>query len=543
MQKVYNFVSAILVAIKVWFLGWFLKLPVYKRWVAVIGSIAIIALASQILPVSETVTESEVLPKKVELSLVSDLSNRATSVPLVGVVTSVSEATVRAESGGRLTRVYKKLGDRVSAGQVIAEFENSLERASVLQAEGAYDGSKAARDIAIINTQSTNININDTKTNSLNVINSTFATLDDMVRSKTDTAFTDPRTQTPRFKVLIPDSLLQSKIENQRVVIEKILVERFATNMTLTQDSDLISELQKIQNETQIIKNYFDDLGNAYVKALPDQNFSQSAIEANKAVVGANRSIISGTLSTISGSKVALQNAISAQEIAGRTTGDKNPNTASSDAQVKSARGGYLAALSRLEKTIVRSPISGTLNSFSIQTGDFVTPSAQVAIVSNNGALEILAYVTPDDAQRISVGSPVLIDSMIKGIVTRLAGAIDPVTKKIELSVGILNDNSGLINGVSVRLEISDSPSRTSYPLKGKVGMGPALIKIPLSAVKITPRGSYVFTLSASSTLVSLPVEIGSLLGEEVEIIKGLTGDMEIVKDARGLKEGDTVTK
>ena len=37
--------------------------------------------------------------------------------------------------------VYKKLGDYVNAGEVIAEFENSGERAQVLQAEGAYDAS------------------------------------------------------------------------------------------------------------------------------------------------------------------------------------------------------------------------------------------------------------------------------------------------------------------------------------------------------------------------------------------------------------------
>jgi multidrug efflux pump subunit AcrA (membrane-fusion protein) len=51
-----------------------------------------------------------------------------------------------------------------------------------------------------------------------------------------------------------------------------------------------------------------------------------------------------------------------------------------------------------------------------------------------------------------------------------------------------------------------------------------------------------VFTVDATSTLVSVPVELGTLLGEEVVIKTGLSPDMQIVKDARGLKAGEVVT-
>ena len=47
------------------------------------------------------------------------------------------------------------------AGQVIAEFENSGERASVLQAEGAYDAAKAARDLARINQGSATVSLSE----------------------------------------------------------------------------------------------------------------------------------------------------------------------------------------------------------------------------------------------------------------------------------------------------------------------------------------------------------------------------------------------
>jgi len=37
-------------------------------------------------------------------------------------------------------------------------------------------------------------------------------------------------------------------------------------------------------------------------------------------------------------------------------------------------------------------------------------------VVSNNGALEVVAYLTEDDAKRVNVGSKVMIDNSISGV-------------------------------------------------------------------------------------------------------------------------------
>jgi RND family efflux transporter MFP subunit len=214
-------------------------------------------------------------------------------------------------------------------------------------------------------------------------------------------------------------------------------------------------------------------------------------------------------------------------------TGNGSGSTATADAQVKQAQGAYNAALSRLEKTVIRSPITGTLNSLSIQTGDFVSQFTEVAVVSNNGALEVLSYVTEEDAKRIQVGAEVMIDNKVKGIITRIAPAIDPRTKKIEVRIGIEDSKASLINGQSVRATITKNVKTTTTN---------SIIKIPLSSLKLTPNGAFVFTVSTSSTLVPIAVHEGAILGEEIQIISGLTGAEEIVTDARGLKSGMTVT-
>jgi multidrug efflux pump subunit AcrA (membrane-fusion protein) len=526
LQKIIFYTRGIFTQLK----QWFLELSRTKQSAVVAAVAIIVVIVVRALGGSSVAPETASSPRVVSLALVSSLSSSDSPIPLLGTVTSTSEATIRSEVGGKLTRVYKKLGDTVVAGQVIAEFENSGERAAVLQAEGAYDAAKAARDIAMLNSGQTSSSLIDAKTNALNAISSAYINMDDVIRVKTDGAFIDPRNTDAHFNISVPDMNLTYSLESRRKNIETMLIARDARNRTLTTDSNLVAELATVTAEVQTVKTYLDDLSVAYSKALVDSNYSQSSIDSGKAIVSVARGIISSTLSSVTSSKTSLGGSITAEAVAGKTSGGANVNTSvsSADASVKSALGTYDGAVSRLEKTIIRSPISGTLNSLSIQTGDFVPGFTEVAVVSNNGALEVVAYVTEDDAKRIQVGNEVSIDNQGKGVITRIASAIDPRTKKIEVRVGITDKTSTLVNGQSVRVNVT----------KGKqvatTRSGP--ITIPLSALKLTPNGAFVFTLSATSSLVAIPVTEGAILGENIQILSGLTGSESIVTDARGLK-------
>jgi multidrug efflux pump subunit AcrA (membrane-fusion protein) len=52
-----------------------------------------------------------------------------------------------------------------------------------------------------------------------------------------------------------------------------------------------------------------------------------------------------------------------------------------------------------------------------------------------------------------------------------------------------------------------------------------------------------VFTVNpATKALAAHSVQIGAILGENIQVISGLTPDMEIVTDARGLTAGQKVS-
>ncbi len=532
-QSFLNSITSLRVHFLRWW-TWYLSQPKRTRIVLALAFAVVVFLLVKTFS-SETIdpVAKKDTVKRVVVSSLSSLSGDKEGLALIGTVSSVSEATIRSETSGRLVRVYKKLGDNVSAGGIIAEFDNSGERASLLQAEGAYEQAKAGRDIASLNNGQSGSSLTDTKSLALNAITSAYTAMDDAVRGKTDGSFTDPKFQQVKLSIAVPDAILAISLENQRRSIEILLKTREAKNRTITQESDLVVELTSVQKEVALIKTYLDDLFTAYSKALPDTSFSQASLEANKASVQGARLSISGTLSSLVSTRTALTSSLTANQVSGSIVeGKSSGSLASADAQVKQALGAYNAALSRLEKTIIRSPISGTLNSLTINTGDYVNAFTQVAVVSNNGALEVISYVNEEDAKRIANNALVTINGTIAGTVVRIAPALDPTTKKIEVRISIKDAKASLTNGQSVRVSIASKKKDTK-----KLSTS-SPITIPLSSLKLTPQGAVVFLVNASNTLEALPVTEGAILGEYIQIIAGLTGTEEIVVDARGLKDG-----
>ncbi len=513
--------------------GAFWALSKAKRYTVLLLLLAVPILFSLVAK-KEVVEEKSVdTTRVVNTMTVGALSENLTTLSLFGTVTSKSEAMIRAESGGKIVGVYKKLGDYAPAGTVIAEFENSAERAQVLSAEGAYDAAALGKDIAGISLGSSDNALLEAKTQALNVLSSTYTGLDDAIRTKTDIAWTNPQMRDAHLVVTISDAKLVIELEAERTNIETVLRAREAKNRTLTTGSDLIVELTLLETEANTIKKYLDDLSLAFNRALADTGTSQSEIDGYKAVTAGARAAVGGLVASIANTRNALNASLSANLIAEKnSSGEQGGAASASDAQVKSALGNLRGAQSRLEKTIIRSPISGTINSLSISTGDFISPYAEVAVISNNSALEVLAYVTEEDAREIVVGGNVAIEGGAKGIVTRVAPALDPKTKKIEVRIGIVG-GSTLINGQSVTVELVRSQKKSSSAKE---------MKVPLSALKITPSGIIVFTVSTEMTLIAHRVKEGALFGDQVVITEGVTREMEIVVDARGLQEGMQVT-
>ncbi len=490
-------------------------------------------------------------PRTVSVRSVGELAGVASLLPVVGIVTSQSEADVRTQSSGEIVRLYKQLGDSIRAGEIIAEMDNARERAAVLQSEGVADGARAqlnkvtrgARDeqVAILESgvASAETSLAAARTAAVNTLLSSYATVDETLRRKTDPMFNNPDTSSPSLLVQSTDSQAANDAASARVSLGATLKREANLSSTLSASNDLEAELARTETELRDVRNFLDRLILALNRAITNQNISETSIASYKSDANTARTNVNAALAAISAARDLLSSKASAVEVSRKSleqgvVGDES-DIASAQATLKQAQGSLAAARANLEKTIVRAPISGTINSLPLTQGDFVAALSPAATIANNKALEVVAYVTEGDATELSAGSETSVQgpdgATYKGVITRIAPAIDPSTKKLEVRIG-LPDTTPLINGAAVTVELKrESKVTTSGP-----------IAIPLSALKIGTDATVVFTVEETGALLAHPVVLGTLLGDRVVITSGLSTDMNIVTDARGLKSGEQVT-
>lgn len=443
--------------------------------------------------------------RTVTLASVGELSGTSSSVDLVGTVRSMTEANILAQTGGTVRAVHTAVGRSVPAGAVIAELENAAERAAVLQAEGSYEAALAARS---------GQSLSDTETTARNVYRSVFTTIDTTIENDIDTFF-GASTQYGPDLLIHPRQDQAHALSQERARITTVMKkweESFATADSRSPQA-LLTEAEA---NTRIIETFLVALADA-------TNQRDSRATADQiAALATSRAAVASALSSITSARGSfLTNSTSA--------------TASSDAAIKQALGSLRGAQATLERTVVRAPIAGQVNFLPIRVGDYVTAFTHVATVAQNGALEIVVYVSEDDRDLLAAGGSVTVAQKYDGIITLVSPALDPTTKQIEVHVAV-KGASDLVNGQSVHIAFPDL-ARDAAPEESIAG--PLLL--PLSAVKLRAGDRIVFTVSEDNRLVAYPVEVGEVRGDRIEILTPLPPELRIVRDARGLSDGEKV--
>jgi RND family efflux transporter MFP subunit len=478
-----------------------------RRWqqVAIIAVILALVGGAIALARSGSAPAADDQLRTVTVQSAASLGGGGDSVSVVGNVRSVAEADLLAQAGGTVEAVHARLGSVVGAGAVIAELDNATERAQVLQAQGAYDAAIAASNA---------VSPEDAETDARNTYRATIAAIDSTLTTQVDQFFGDPTPFGPQF-VLKPTA---SDIEAHRQQLADTMTQRHA-NIGGADTRSLDSLLNESQADLQSVSALLDQ-----ITAVSTQADSHVTAAQNAALAAA-RSAVTAQLAAVSAARAAYRS---------RSTGA----TASTAASVKSALGTLRLAQANLEKTIIRAPIGGTVNFLPIRTGDYVTMLEHVATVANNGTLEIVAYVSEDDRANITTGMKVRINDSYDGIITSIAPALDPTTKQIEVHVAV-SGTTDLVNGQSVRISFPSALKPAAPAAATTTPAGPILL--PLASVKLSADQRIVFTVNGDSTLVAHQVQIGDVRGDRIEVTSGITPDMQIVTDARGLSDGQKV--
>lgn len=201
-----------------------------------------------------------------------------------------------------------------------------------------------------------------------------------------------------------------------------------------------------------------------------------------------------------------------------------------SSAKLQNAIAAVALAQHRLDLSIIRSPIDGTIYKFDLKKGAYLNVGELVAEVGKLDQVRVIIFVDEPELGRVSKGVPVNLTWDAKpgqtwhGQVEQLPTAITALnTRKVgEVRSIIDNPNHDLLPGVNVDAEIISKVASD-------------VIAIPKETLHSEPRGTGVYKLKGDK-LFWQQVKAGVSDANYVEISSGIKQGDEI---ARPLAEGE----
>lgn len=499
-----------------------------KRNVLIVGSIiavlAVAGIVTKLMSSDEAVVVEDSASTLVKVASVSDLAI-SDGVTFIGTVRAVSEASIQSEVGGRVTSVRAKAGDTVNAGAVIVTLENASQQAAVLQAQGAYEAALASAAVSDVSVSQAETSLVAAKNSAINSNRTAYSTANDILLNTIDTFFSNP--QSGILGLRLEAGSQKGMLNDIRTEFRTAFPAWSTTVNNLTASSDLQGALALSERNTRQLLTLVD----SFIAIVADDSENQNLTDAERASYASSLATAKANLNSLLASYNTTATSLSNSEEALRQAqiGGTNPDVSAANAQVKQALGSLRSAQANLAKTILRTPIAGTVNTMSVNVGDFVSGFTPLAQIANNGSLEVSIFLGDNDVANVAIGDTVLIEGDKVGTVVTIAPALDPTTQKIE--VKIATDATDLTNGDTVTVSLSGTQATANEN-------GPLLV--PITAVKFSATSGTMYGVE-DSKLVEIPVELGPVRGSNIIIASGITNTTRFVVDARGLTVGQRV--
>jgi HlyD family secretion protein len=454
----------------------------------------------------------------VEQVFTVEASDFEETVAVSGTVVAAQDSDLGFSESGRVAQIYASVGDRVSAGSILAAIENAELVATVAQKEAALEGEKAKLRSLMQGTRPEQIAINRTtvlqKEEALrDAIRSGYVAGDDAVRKKVDQFLNNPLSTSVTLSFLITDAGLKNRIEQGRIALEVVLANwsKTLTSPTFAStDPESASKLAK-QHLTQVAV-FLSDASAALALASPQNTTYQTD-------VATARTAVTNALTELSNTESALL--LARGELALSEAGATKADIEAQAAQVKAAEANVLSAKAQLAKTYVVAPFAGIVSRMDIKKGEIVSVSSSPIALLSTGAFHIETFVPQISVVAVSVGDPATVTLDAYGSQVSFTARVLSVDPAETTRDGIATYKTKLVfDTVDPRIR-SGMSANIAIITDEKSGA----IIIPSGAVLRTEAGAFVRVQGEETpraVTLGLPVALG-----RVEVLSGLTdGDV-----------------
>ncbi len=205
-----------------------------------------------------------------------------------------------------------------------------------------------------------------------------------------------------------------------------------------------------------------------------------------------------------------------------------------SSAVVEKAQAAVDKSVNDLSDTAIYSPMNGVILKKLYSSGETVAAGYPVVAIGNINSVYVEVGVSDKYINSIKQGQSANIyvygtDKEYTGTVEEIGSLADSTTRTFNVKIRVDNPNGEIRPGMVAKANLNIS--------------GESVCLVPVSSVIQLSSGSVIFTYDESTnTVTKKPVVTGDIIGDNIQIIEGITtGDTIVTEGQFLLKDGDTV--
>lgn len=215
-------------------------------------------------------------------------------------------------------------------------------------------------------------------------------------------------------------------------------------------------------------------------------------------------------------------------------------------AAIAAARANYRAAQVAVEQTLIRAPFDGVVLTKNANLGDVITPfssalgsQAAVVTMADMSTLEVEADVSESNIGQVRLAQPceiqldALPDGRFRGEVHRVVPTVDRSKATITVKIRFIDTDQRILPEMSAKVTFL---SQVLSP-----GENRPHVAVPVSALVERGARKVVFVVSGNK-VKEVPVEVGAVVGNLVQVAGVSAGDKVVLKPAERVRDGAQVS-
>lgn len=493
-------------------------------------------------------------------------------VSVRGRLEPVQKIDLSFERSGKVKQIKVNLGEKVQVGQILARLKNNDLRSQLDQSKAKLSQEEAQLAKLRAGSTSEEITLAQTKVNNTqralantednlleveqkaqvqldnlydeipDIINNAYVKAEDAVNNKTDSLFSNDRSQNPKLTFSTSDVQAEIDAQGQRVGAGSAteFISQILASGSLTDES-----LSQTEERLLIIRSFLNRLSDALSQTvgLSQATLTSYRSDLNTALTNINEVIasINGQQQDIAEQKIVNQNNIttanssldkaesnllqSKDELTIKESGPTQEEIRIQQSQIQQAKAdvGYLQ--SQINQTILRSPINGLITKKEVELGEVISSQGTIFSIISSTPLQIESNMPEIDITKIEVGqkAKVVLDTFGQDqTFSAQVSKIDPAETIIEgistykTTLQFSKDYQDLKTGMTGDIDILTAQKENIIVLSRR-----AIIK---------QDNQNIVRLLKKEEIKKVPVKLGLQDSQgNVEIIKGVTEGDKII--------------